>query len=60
MHPTIQIEIMKAQTAERQREADRDRLVRAAKQGRRTVRQHGTPRVLRRLRLRPVLRRLAI
>ena len=60
MHPTMQIELMKTQTAERQRKADQDRLVRAAKQGRRIARQHDTPRVLRRLRLRPVLHRLAI
>ena len=60
MHPTIQTEIMKTRTAERQRKADQDHLAQAAKQGRRAVRQHRVPRVLRRLRLRPVLRRLAI
>lgn len=60
MHPTIETEIMKTRTAERQRKADQDRLAQAAKQGRRAVWQHRMPRVLRRLRLRPVLRRLAI
>jgi hypothetical protein len=60
MHPTIQTEIMKARTAERQRKADQARLAQASKQGRRVGRQHGTSRVLRRLRLRPILRRLAI
>jgi len=60
MHPTIQTEIMKTRTAERQHKGDQARLAQAAKQGRRAVRQHGTPRVLRRLRLRPVLRRLEI
>ena len=60
MHPTIQTEIMKTRTAERQRKADQDHLAQAAKQGRWAVRQHRAPRVLRRLRLRPVLRRLAI
>jgi hypothetical protein len=60
MHPTIETEIMKTRTAERQRKANQARLAQAAEQGRRAVRQHGTPRVLRRLRLRPALRRLAI
>jgi endonuclease YncB( thermonuclease family) len=60
MHPTIETEIMKTRTADRQRKAHQDRLAQAAKQGRRGIWQHGTPRVLRRLRLRPVLRRLAI
>jgi len=60
MHPILQTELMKTRTAERQRMADQDRLVQAAKQGRRAVRQHGTPRVLRRLRLRPVPHRLAM
>ena len=54
MHPIIQTEIMNTRTAERHRKADQARLAQAAKQGRRAIRQHGTSRVLRRLRLRPV------
>ena len=60
MHPIIETEIMKTRTAERRRQADQARLAQAAGQGRRTIRQPGTSRVMRRLRLRPVLSRLAI
>jgi len=54
VHPIIHTEIMKTRTAERHRDADQARLAQAAKQSRRAIRQQGTRRVLRRLRLRPV------
>ncbi|HYB47018.1 MAG TPA: hypothetical protein VED20_06620 [Streptosporangiaceae bacterium] len=60
MQPTFQNEIMKARTADLHARADQARRARAATQGRRTLRQHGTPRVLPGLRSWPVLRRLAI
>jgi len=60
MQPTFQNEIMKARTADLHGRADQARLARAATQSRRTLRRHGTPRVLPGLRLRAVLRRLAI
>jgi len=60
MHPTIQTEIMKTRTAGMHRQAEQTRLAQGAKQQRRTLRQQGTPRVLRVLRPWPVLRRLAI
>lgn len=60
MHPTIQAQIMKTRTGEAHREADQARLARAAKEDRRARRPNGTSRVLPRLRLRPLLRRLAM
>lgn len=60
MHPTINAEIMKARTGDAHRRADQDRLARAAKEGHRDSRPTGTSQVLRRLRLRPLLRWLAI
>jgi hypothetical protein len=60
MHPTIQAQIIKIRTDELYREADRARLARAAKEGRRALRPNGMSRVLPGLRLRPLLRRLAI
>ena len=59
MHPDFRTEIMKARTADAHRTADRDRLARAAGQGRPAQRRDGIRRLLPRLRLRPVLRRLA-
>jgi hypothetical protein len=60
MHPDFRAEIMKARTAEAIREADRDRLARAVEQGRPAKQRDGMRRRLPRLRLRPVLRRLAL
>jgi hypothetical protein len=60
MHPDFRAEIMKARTAEAHREADRDRLARAVEQGRPAQQRDGIHRLLPRLRLRPVLRRLAL
>jgi hypothetical protein len=60
MHPDFRTEIMKARTASAHRTADRDRLARAAGQGRPAKRRDGIRRLLPRLRLRPVLRRLAL
>jgi len=60
MHPTIHAEIMKARTVDAHRSADRERLAGAFKQGRPALRLEGTRQLLPRLRLRPVLRRLAI
>jgi hypothetical protein len=59
MHPDFRTEIMKARSAEAHREMDRDRLARAVAQGRPTQRREGIYRLLPRLRLRPLLRRLA-
>jgi hypothetical protein len=59
MHPDFRTEIMKARTAEAHREADRDRLSRAVGQGRPARHRASIRRLLPRLRLRPVLRRLA-
>lgn len=60
MHPTIEAQIMKTRTDGAHRRADQARLARTAKEGRRALRPDGTSRVLPRLRLRPLLRRLAI
>jgi hypothetical protein len=60
MHPTIEAEIMKTRADGAHRKADQARLARAAKDGRRAFRPDSTSRVLPRLRLRPLLRRLAI
>jgi hypothetical protein len=59
MHPDFRAEIMKARTVEAHRTADRDRLARAVEQGRPAQQRDGIRRLLPRLRLRPVLRRLA-
>jgi hypothetical protein len=59
MHPDFRTEIMKARTAEAHRNADRERLARAAGQGRLALRREGRRQLLPRLRLRPLLRRLA-
>lgn len=45
MHPTIQTEIMNTRTAGLHCQAEQARLARAARQGRRAPRSHGTPRV---------------
>jgi hypothetical protein len=60
MHPTVSAEIMKARTGDAHRRGDQDRLARTAKEDRRDLRPAGASRVMRRLRLRPLLRRLAI
>jgi hypothetical protein len=68
MHPDFRTEITKARTVEAHRTADRDRLARAVEQnrparaveqGRPAQQRDGIRRLLPRLRLRPVLRRLA-
>jgi hypothetical protein len=59
MHPDFRTEIMKARSAEAHREVDRDRLARAVEQVRPAQQRAGVRRLLPRLRLRPVLRRLA-
>jgi hypothetical protein len=59
MHPDFRTEIMKARTVEAHRRADRDRLARTVEQGRPAQQRDGIRRLLPRLRLRPVLRRLA-
>jgi hypothetical protein len=59
MHPGIHAEIMKARTVDAHRWADEARRARAVEQGRPAPRRDGTRRLLPRLRLRPVLRRLA-
>jgi hypothetical protein len=59
MHPDFRAEIMKARTAAARREADQDRLAQAFKQDRPALRRDGARWPLPRLRLRPVLRRLA-
>jgi hypothetical protein len=59
MHPDFRTEIMKARTAEAHREVDRDRLAQAVEQGRPAQQRASIRRLLPRLRLRPVLRRLA-
>ena len=59
MHPDFRTEIMKARTAEAHRHADRERLARAVEQGRPALRREGRRQLLPRLRLRPLLRRLA-
>ena len=59
MHPDFRTEIMKARTAEAHRNADRERLARAVEQGRPALRRDGRRQLLPRLRLRPLLRRLA-
>ena len=58
MHPDFRTEIMKARTADAHRRADEARLAEAFKQARPALRDD-TRRLLPRLRLRPVLRRLA-
>lgn len=60
MHPDFRTEIMKARTTEAHREVERDRRARAVGQGRPAQRRDGKHRLLLRLRLRPVLRRLAL
>jgi hypothetical protein len=60
MHPTIQTQIIKARTADCHRQAHQARLAHAARQGRRALRQPGTPRVLPGLRPWPLLHRPAI
>jgi hypothetical protein len=60
MHPDFRTEIMKARTTEAHREVERDRRARAVEQGRPAQRRDGIHRLLPRLRLRPVLRRLAL
>jgi hypothetical protein len=60
MHPDFRTEIMKARTVDAHRRADRDRLARAVEQGRPAQHRDGIHRLLPRLRLRPVLRRLAL
>jgi hypothetical protein len=59
MHDAIHAEIMKARTADAHRTADRERVARAFKQDRPALRRDDARRLLPRLRLRPVLRRLA-
>jgi hypothetical protein len=59
MHEAIHAEIMKARTADAHRRADEVRLAQAFKQDRSALRWDGMRRLLPRLRLRPVLRRLA-
>jgi hypothetical protein len=59
MHPDFRTEIMKARTAEAHRNEDRERLARAVEQGRPALRREGRRQLLPRLRLRPLLRRLA-
>ncbi len=60
MHQTIQTEIIKAHTAELHRQACQARLAQAARQDRRALRPHGTPRMLAGLRPWRVVRRLTI
>ena len=59
MHPDFRTEIMKARTAEAHRNADRERLARVVEEGRPALRRDGRRQLLPRLRLRPLLRRLA-
>jgi hypothetical protein len=59
MHDAIHAEIMKARTVDAHREADRARVAAAVRQSRPALRWEGARRLLPRLRLRPVLRRLA-
>jgi hypothetical protein len=59
MHPDFRTEIMMARTAEAHRNADRERLARVVEQGRPALRRDGRRLLLPRLRLRPLLRRLA-
>lgn len=59
MHPDIHAEIMKARTGDAHRRADQTRMARAVEQGRPAPRRYRTRRLLPRLRLRPVVRRLA-
>ena len=59
MHEAIHAEIMKARTADAHRRADEARLAQAFKQDRPALRRDDTRRLQPRLRLRPVLRRLA-
>ena len=59
MHEAIHAEIMTARTADAHRRADEVRLAQAFKQDRPALRWDGVRRLLPRLRLRPVLRRLA-
>jgi hypothetical protein len=59
MHPDFRVEIMKARTVEAHRRGDMARLARAVEQGRPAHRRDGIRRLLPRLRLRPVLPRLA-
>ena len=59
MHDAIHAEIMKARTADAHRTADRECLAQAFKQNRPARRWDDTGRLVPRLRLRPVLRRLA-
>jgi hypothetical protein len=59
MHPDFRTEIMKARTADAHRRSDEARLAEAFKQTRPALRRDDTRRLVPRLRLRPVLRRLA-
>ncbi len=56
MHPTIQMDIMKARTAELHRQAHQARLAQSVRQDRRALPQRGTRRLLPGLRRWPVLR----
>jgi hypothetical protein len=60
MHPDFRTEIMKARTSLAIREMDRDRLARAVGQVRPARQRDGIRRLLPLLRIRPVLRRLAL
>ena len=59
MHPDFRTEIMKARTVDAHHRADKARLAAAFTQARPALRRDDTRRLLPRLRLRPVLRRLA-
>jgi len=59
MHPDFRAEIMKARTVDAHRRADKARQAEAFKQARPALRRDDIHRLLPRLRLRPVLRRLA-
>jgi hypothetical protein len=59
MHPDFRAEIMKARTVDAHRRAAEARLAEAFKQARPALRRDDMRRLLPRLRLRPVLRRLA-
>jgi hypothetical protein len=60
MHPDFRVEIMKARTVEAHSRADSVRLARAVEQGRPAQQRDGIRWVLPRLRLRRVVRRLAL
>ena len=59
MHPDFRTEIMTARTADAHRRADEARLAEAFNQAGPALRRDDTRRLLPRLRLQPVLRRLA-